>query len=64
MVMQAQSKDMKLTWSTSSGGGAGHIWFQGAKNCLAKYQDLNTLVASAVQEVLKQEKRARYTATQ
>ena len=62
-VMQSQSKYMKSTWSTSRGCGAGHMRFQGAKKRLAKVQDMNTLVDSAVLEVLRQNTRAKSMTT-
>ena len=60
-VMQAQAKSTNSTWSTSRGGGAGRVRFQGAKKCPAKGQESNTLVARAVSEVLKKKKHAKST---
>ena len=37
--------------------------FQGAKNCLAEGQDLNYLVTSMIQEVLKQNNHEKSTYT-
>ena len=61
-VIQAQAKDMNLTWLTSCGGGAGHIRFQGAKKLPSKGQGMNALVVSTVQVVIKQKKHAKATA--
>ena len=62
-VMQAQAKSMNLTWSTASVSGACCIRFQGAKNCPAEVQELNSLLANVVQWVLNQNKRAKTVAT-
>ena len=61
-VVQAQYKAKKLTWLTYCGGGAGFVQLQCAKKCLNEVQELNSLVVSAVSEVLKQNKRAKDTA--
>ena len=62
-LIQAQAKAMNLTWSTSCGGGAGCVWFQGAKKGLTKGQYLNALVAIAISEATKQNKHEKATDT-
>ena len=51
-VMQAQAKSMKAIWSSAHGGG-GRGKFTSAGKPSADEKDLNTLVASAVEKVLK-----------
>ena len=53
---------MRFIWLTHFGGGAGCVQLQCAKKCLKEVQELNSLVVSAVSEVLKQNKRAKDTA--
>ena len=52
-VILAQSKAMKLTWSTNISGGEVSVRFQGAKKRPAKGEELNSLVSNAVKEVCK-----------
>ena len=63
-VIQAQSKAIKPTWSTASGGRAGHMRFQATNKYPSGVQDTNDLVANTVKEVLKAKKRAKATAAQ
>ena len=46
-VLKAQSKSMKLTWSTACGGVAGHVQFASAGKCSAEVEELNDLTANA-----------------
>ena len=62
-LLQPQAKSMRLTWLTSCGGGSGCVRFQGANKHLTKGQGQNTLVASALLEVLKQNKHVKATDT-
>ena len=48
-VNQEQAKAMKLTWLITRGSREGCMRFQGDKKRLAKGQDLNALVARALQ---------------
>ena len=61
--MQAQSKATKPTWSTDCGGRVGHVRFQDTNKRPSEGQELNSLVARMVSEVLKQNKCAKDTST-
>ena len=61
-VIQAQAKSMKLTWSTTRGGGAGRVQFAGANKCSAEIEDLNYIMANVVAKV-KKKKRVKDMAT-
>ena len=50
-VILAQAKATKSTWSTTRGGGACHVRFQGNKKRLAEGEEMNVLVANAVKSV-------------
>ena len=54
-LMHAQSKAMKLTWSTTCGGIICCVQFQGANKCPTKVQELNALVANELKEVIKKQ---------
>ena len=51
--MLAQAKAMELIWSTSCGGRAGRLRFQGAKKLPYEREELNALVTNTVTKVLK-----------
>ena len=55
-VILAQSKAMKLNWSTACGGGAGCVRFHGAKKRPSEGKDLNALVVNALKAVLNRNK--------
>ena len=57
--MMAQAKAMKSTWSTTRGGGADRVRFQGAKKRPAEDEELNYPVSNAVKEVLKKKTSKR-----
>ena len=61
-VMQTQARAMKLNWFTLHGSGSDSMHFQGAKKRSDEVQDMNALVANALKEVLKSNKREKYTA--
>ena len=47
-VLLSEVKAMKLSWLTARGSGARRVRFQGTKNCPAKGQELNDIVANTV----------------
>ena len=58
-MIQAQSKDMKSTWSTVHSGRAGRVRFRGAKKCPAEGQELSSIMTNAIKEVLKENKLSK-----
>ena len=63
-LIQAQAKATKSTWSTSCGGGSGGVRFLGIKKRSSEGEDMNAFVDNAVKEVLRANKRTKYTAVQ
>ena len=62
-VIQTQAKSIKSTWLNSHVIRSGRVWFQGAKKCQEKVKNINALVFRVVSDVLRQNKRAKYTST-
>ena len=54
---------MKLTLSTTHGGGAVCVWFQVSKKHPAAGRDLNSLMVNVLSDVLKLKQRSKYAAT-
>ena len=50
--MQAQAKSVKSNLSTACGGRSGHVRFASAKKRPDEGEDLNDIVARAVEQVL------------
>ena len=62
-LMQAQSKAINSTFSTSRCSGSGHVRSQGAPKRPAEGQEMNALMDSAVLEVLEQKIFTKAAAT-